>query len=625
MSIADQKRVRAVIKEAQRNDGVPRTAQQSIPFDRMFKDGICRIGSDYYTKTIQFQDINYQLAQQEDQTEIFEEWCSFLNFFDSSVHFELSFMNMATDAEKFEKSIAIPHQNDGFNEVRDEYTGMLKRQMEAGNNGLTKTKYLSFGIHAESMKAAKPRLIHIEMDLLNNFKRLGVQANTLNGAERLELIHQQFHMGDDEKFFFDWKWLVGSGLSVKDFVAPAGLNFKNGRLFQMGNLYGAMSFLSITASDISDRMLADFLGMESSQIVTMHVQSVDQTEAIKTVKHTITELDRSKIEEQKKAVRAGYDMDIIPSDLATYGKDAKALLKELQSQNERMFLLTFLVLNTGKTEQELENNVFQANSIAQKHNCNLVRLNFQQEQGLMSSLPLAYNEIEIQRGMTTSSTAIFVPFTTQELFQAGDEALYYGLNALSNNLIMVDRKKLKNPTIVSDVVDMDVAVMIPLNIDENPDPRKIKRYLKESIDIAQRSVTIKEPCVRASYYEDGEEWMHIDLPLYANMDGDVYLARGKDTGTYKWEDADPDGLNESLCNKINGNDQLRRIICFVKKWRDEKYSNSTSDHEVPPSIGLTYLVCDNFVECSSDDGDDDLLALKKTMESRRNAMCSTWN
>ena len=206
-----------------------------------------------------------------------------------------------------------------------------------------------------------------------------------------------------------------------------------------------MSFLSIDASDISDRLLADFLSMESSQIVTMHIQSVDQNEAIKTIKHTITELDRSKIEEQKKAVRAGYDMDIIPSDLATYGKDAKALLKELQSQNERMFLLTFLVMNTGRTKQELENNVFQAASIAQKHNCNMIRLDYQQEQGLMSTLPLANNLIEIQRGMTTSSTAIFVPFTTQELFQRGDEALYYGLNALSNNMIMVDRKKLKNP------------------------------------------------------------------------------------------------------------------------------------------------------------------------------------
>ena len=403
------------------------------------------MGSDFYSKTIQFQDINYQLALQEDKTEIFEEWCSFLNFFDSSIHFEFSFMNMATDAEAFGRSIAIAHKQDEFNGIRDEYSSMLFHQMEAGNNGLTKTKYLSFGIKASSMKEAKPRLSHIETDILNNFKRIGVRAKSLNGAERLELMHSQFHMGEDEKFNFDWKWLPGTGLSVKDFIAPSGLNFKNGRTFQVGSMYGAMSFLSITASDISDRLLADFLGMESSQIVTMHIQSVDQNEAIKTVKHTITELDRSKIEEQKKAVRAGYDMDIIPSDLATYGNDAKALLKELQSQNERMFLLTFLILNTGKTQQELDNNVFQASSIAQKHNCNLVRLDYQQEQGLMSSLPLAYNQIDIQRGMTTSSTAIFVPFTTQELFQPDKEALYYGLNALSNNLIMVDRKKLKNP------------------------------------------------------------------------------------------------------------------------------------------------------------------------------------
>jgi hypothetical protein len=441
----EQRAVRKVIRDARRNDGIPKTAQQSIPFDRMFPDGICRVDLDYYTKTIQYEDINYQLAQQEDKTEIFEEWCSFLNFFDSSVRFQLSFSNMATDVSDFEKSIAISHKNDGFDDVRDEYSEVLLHQMEAGNNGLTKTKYLTFGIHAESMKNAKPRLIHIETDILNNFKRLGVQARTLNGSERLEVMHRQFHMGDDAKFNFDWKYLTSSGLSVKDFIAPSSFVFPTGRYFQIGEMYGCMSFLSIDASDISDRLLADFLSMESSQIVTMHIQSVDQNEAIKTIKHTITELDRSKIEEQKKAVRAGYDMDIIPSDLATYGKDAKALLKELQSQNERMFLLTFLVMNTGKTKQELENNVFQAASIAQKHNCNLVRLDYQQEQGLMSTLPLANNLIEIQRGMTTSSTAIFVPFTTQELFQSENEALYYGLNALSNNMIMVDRKKLKNP------------------------------------------------------------------------------------------------------------------------------------------------------------------------------------
>ena len=424
---------------------MPESAQDSIPFQRMFPDGICRVTDNYYTKTIQFQDINYQLAQQEDRTAIFEEWCSFLNFFDSSVRFELSFMNMATDASKFEKMVQIPYRKDHFNAVRAEYSTMLRRQLAQGNNGLTKTKYLTFGIEAESMKQAKPRLTHIEMDLMNNFKRLGVHAVVMNGRERLCLMHDMFHMGDHEKFQFEWKWLTESGLSVKDFIAPTAFAFPKSRIFQMGSLYGSMSYLQITASDLSDRMLKDFLDMESSQIVTMHLQSVDQNKAIKTIKHTITELDRSKIEEQKKAVRSGYDMDIIPSDLATYGKDAKALLKELQSQNERMFLLTFLVMNTGTTEQELETNVFQASSIAQKYNCNLRRLDFQQEQALMSSLPLAQNLIEIQRGMTTSSTAIFVPFTTQELFQTGKEALYYGINALSNNLIMVDRKKLKNP------------------------------------------------------------------------------------------------------------------------------------------------------------------------------------
>lgn len=434
-----------MVEKARKDNGIPRTAQQSIPFDRMFQDGICRVRDGYYTKTIQFQDINYQLAQQEDRAAIFEEWCSFLNFFDSSVRFELSFVNMCTASDAFEKTVRIPFQQDGFDSVRSEYSSMLKKQLAQGNNGLTKTKYLTFGIEAETMRQAKPKLEHVETDLLNNFKRLGVSARVLNGRDRLHLMHDMFHMGDDDKFHFDWKWLVSSGLSVKDFIAPTSFAFNGSRTFQMGKMYGAMSYLSITASDLSDRVLADFLDMDSSQIVTIHVQSVDQTKAIKTVKRTITELDRSKIEEQKKAVRSGYDMDIIPSDLATYGKDAKALLKELQSQNERMFLITFLIMNTGSTEQELENNVFQASSIAQKHNCNLRRLDFQQEQGLMSSLPLAQNQIEIQRGLTTSSTAIFVPFTTQELFQDGKEALYYGLNALSNNLIMVDRKKLKNP------------------------------------------------------------------------------------------------------------------------------------------------------------------------------------
>ena len=425
--------------------GQPRTAQQSIPFERMFPDGTCRVTDGYYTRTIRYYDINYDLAQEEDKKAIFEEWCGFLNFFDSSVRFQISFVNRLTDAESLARGIRIPFRDDHFNAIRDEYTRMLRVQLAQGNSGLTKLKYLSFGVEAGSMRQAAPRLQHVQNDILNNFRRLGVRAEPLDGRARLELMHCIFHLYGSEPFRFEWGWLPETGLSVKDFIAPCAFAFPGSRSFQVGETHGAASYLAITASDLSDELLKDLMGMESAQVVTMHLQSVDQTEAIRQVKRTITELDRSKIEEQKKAVRSGYDMDIIPSDLATYGRDAKSILQELQSQNERMFLATLLVVNTGRTPQELETNYFQASGIAQKHNCGLRRLDFQQEDALMSSLPLARNLIGIERALTTSSTAIFIPFTTQELFQEGEGALYYGLNAVSSNIIMADRKRLKNP------------------------------------------------------------------------------------------------------------------------------------------------------------------------------------
>jgi len=422
----------------------PRSAQQSIPYREMHRDGICRVSGGLYTKTIAFQDINYQLAQNDDKTQIFENYCDFLNYFDSTIHVQLSFINQYGNLEEFQRNIEIPDQNDGFDNSRREYSGMLKNQLAKGNNGLVKTKYITFGIEADNLKAAKPRLERIEADMLNNFKALGVKARSLNGLERLEILHGQFHPDGKEKLWFKWGDIPKTGLSTKDYIAPTSFDFREGKTFRMGTTIGAVSFVQILAPELSDRMLADFLDMDSAVTVNLHIQSIDQSEAIKTIKRKLSDLDKMKIEEQKRAVRSGYDMDILPSDLATYGDEAKNLLTDLQSRNERMFLVTILVLNTATSRRKLENDIFAAAGIAQKYNCALKRLDFQQEQGLMSSLPLGLNQIEIQRGLTTSSTAIFVPFTTQELFMGG-EALYYGLNALSNNLIMADRKTLKNP------------------------------------------------------------------------------------------------------------------------------------------------------------------------------------
>lgn len=440
----EKKRLSAAVKKAKRDNKIPRTTQQTIPYKQMLKDGTCQVNQHYYTKQIQFFDINYQLAQNEDKNLIFENYCDFLNYFDASIHFQFSFLNQRADMEEYKQSIDIPEQNDDYNDIRYEYVQMLKNQLAKGNNGLTKTKYITFGIEADNLKSAKPRLERIEADILTNFKILGVKAKSLSGYERLEILHRMFHSESNQKFHFAWDAIWKTGLSSKDFIAPDSFTFKNKQYFSIGKTYGAVSFLQILAPELTDRMLADFLDLESSLIITLHIQSIDQSVAIKTIKRKLSDIDKMKIEEQKKAVRAGYDMDIIPSDLATYGNEAKTLLEDLQSRNERMFLVTLLIMNTAQKRQKLETNIFQAAGIAQKYNCALRRLDYQQEQGLISSLPLGLNQIEIQRGLTTSSTAIFVPFTTCELFQI-EEALYYGVNALSSNLIMCDRKKLKNP------------------------------------------------------------------------------------------------------------------------------------------------------------------------------------
>ena len=439
---AEKKEIAAVIQAA-KGDGKPNTAQQTIPYLQMYPDGICRVTEKKYSKSLVFEDINYQLAQADDKTAIFENWCDFLNYFDASVSVQLSFINQGARKEKAQAAIEIPAQDDAFNSIRKEYADMLKNQLEKGNNGLEKCKYITFSIEADNLAAAKARLSRIETDVLNNFKVLGVTARPMNGQERLNVLHGIFHP-EGEPFRFSWDWLVPSGLSTKDFIAPSSFRFGDGRTFRMGRKLGAVSFLEILAPELNDRMLSDILDLENGIIVNLHIRSIDQTEAIKTIKRKITDLDKMKIEEQKKAVRSGYDMDIIPSDLATFGNEAKNLLQDLQSRNERMFLLTFLVVNMADTKRKLENDIFAAAGIAQKYNCALTRLDYQQEAGLMSSIPLGENLIPIQRGLTTSSTAIFIPFITQELFQTG-AALYYGLNALSNNLIMVDRKKLKNP------------------------------------------------------------------------------------------------------------------------------------------------------------------------------------
>ncbi|KLT52162.1 VirB4-like conjugal transfer ATPase, CD1110 family [Pasteurella multocida] len=418
------------------------TVEDTIPYLRLLKSGICQLDEKHFSKSIAFQDINYQLALDEDRDLIFNQFANFLNSFDPSIAIEFSYINQLGRNEEMKSAIQIPDKGDGFDDIRLEFREMLKSQIVKGNNGLKKSKYVTFTVEADNLEQATSKLERLEIDILSNLKSMGVRAESLTGEERLKILHDI--LNPNKTFEFSYKDLKKRE-STKTYIAPDEFNFTPSRYFKFGKFIGAASHFQILASELSDRMLSEFLDIDDNINISFHIKAIDQSEAIKMVKRKNTDIDKMRIEENKKAVRSGYDMDILPSDLITYGEDVKSLLKDLQTRDERMFVVSIVFMNFARTVQKLDNTIAQISSIANKHNCKLKRLDHTQEQGLVSVLPLGVNKIEIDRGLTSSSTAVFMPFTTEELFINSSNSLYYGLNALSHNLIMADRKKLKNP------------------------------------------------------------------------------------------------------------------------------------------------------------------------------------
>ena len=447
LSFQEKKQLRDLKKALAGTDKdtkTPDTAQKTITFEKMYKDGICKVNDKHYTKMVEFYDINYDLLEIEDQGTILEEYSKLINYFDPSIKFQLFLFNRQVSAKELAAQLNIALQGDAFDDIREEYSQMLKKQAAKGTNGIIKSKYIIFGVDALNVKDARATLMNIEKDVIRNLNGMGTNAHSLDGKERLRVLHEYFNQGALEPFRFSFKELSESGKSVKDYVAPPGFDFRFPNRFRSGKMYGCVHYLDIIAPRFNDELLKRLLDIDDNLTVTMHMQTMDPVKAIKMLKGALTNIQKMKIEEQKKAVRSGYDMDILPTDIITYEKDTLELLDDLNSSNQKIIKMTFLITCFGKTKKDLEAITQRVSGIIQQANCNLRPLQYLQEQGLMASAPIGCNETGIERVLTTKSTAILVPFCTQELFMPAP-AIYYGLNALSNNMIMADRKKLRTP------------------------------------------------------------------------------------------------------------------------------------------------------------------------------------
>lgn len=430
-----------------------KSTQDTLNYQKMYPNGVCHVGGQVYNRMIRFSDISYQLSQDEKKQKIFALYSTLLNSFDDTIKIQFCFINYRINSEDNEKEVLVYSKSNSniedFELLRNEYFSFLEEQKQKGNNGIVRNKYLVFSIKDKSDENAARRLSSIENNINDHFKKMGVGTEELNGIERLSIMNNL--LNGNTKHHIELGNLTKEQLkggTTKDLIAPKVVRFdKDKDEFEINNKIGATLHLKIEATELSDRVLADFLDLDLEMLVSMHIRSLGQPQAVRMVKSKTSDLDSIKIEEQKKALRSGYDMDILPTDLNMHVEQSRKILSDLQRENERYFYLTFTITVFEKNQKELDNAIFKLSNIAQKQNCTLVKMKFQQEKALISALPLGenLNESDLERGLTTSSTAIFVPFTTQELYQEEKEPVYYGLNALSNNVIQVSRKALKNP------------------------------------------------------------------------------------------------------------------------------------------------------------------------------------
>jgi hypothetical protein len=365
----------------------PATTQETIPYKEIRKDGIAVLGNGIYSKTIEFFDINYHLAHEDDQMSIFEAYSKVLNYFDDTMQVQLSFINSYVDLEEIRKGMSI-FARKNKSKLHREFADMLKNQLEKGNNGLEKRKFITVTVKSKNIVDAKSRLERIETDTVNNLKRLGAKASSLTGVERLAVLYKQLNPGNNDSLNFDYAKSIKTGLGTKDFIAPTSFDFRGHNSFRVGGQFCAAYFMEVKANQLDDKILKDLLEADASLSITIHIKALDQEAAIRLINRRLSDFRQQKIERQRKLSGEGIDMDTISPELIENELQTKELLTDLTKRDERMFMTTIIIVATAESQKKLNDILGTLKGIARQQTCPLRPLDFAQEQGYMSSLVL---------------------------------------------------------------------------------------------------------------------------------------------------------------------------------------------------------------------------------------------
>lgn len=427
------------VKEKPEKRKIARSVQDTIPYDHVCNNYIIQTSKNHFSKTYSFSDVTYTAAEAETQEQIFLAYGDLLNSFDTTDDIQLTLHNNVVNEREFKSRILLNHMNDGFDEYRDEYNEMLLEKMQQGQNGITTKKYLTITVTAADLQIAQQKFLAHELHIRSIFQKIGCDIVALKSNERIRIIADIFRGVNQEiRPISSSEFLRGA---EKSLCCPDYFEFKRD-YFLFNDKYARMIFLKHLPSGLTDNILTDICGTSLPIVVTVNIAPVDPSDAIKIIKRQLTSMKAEKIQKEKKASQHGVYTDVINEDLKLSLAEAEEQLNDLQSKNQKMFLVNLVIMITGNSFEELENNTEKIEAVFRTKVCTTSRAAFQQEDAMASCLPLGNCRLPVRRTLTTESTAVFMPFNSKELSQEG--GTYYGLNQSTNNLIVFNRASLIN-------------------------------------------------------------------------------------------------------------------------------------------------------------------------------------
>lgn len=422
---------------------LPKTVAQTIGYIADFEEGLFQISENKYSKSFKMSDINFAVAKEEEQVAIFCKYGEFLNYFPEDMNVQITVFNRVVSVEEKEKDILYRMQGDKYDFHRKEFNEILRKQMGAGKNDIRQDKYVTVTLEADNPVEALIRFHKVEAEVIANLHKIGCQAEVMSTDERLHVLHDFFRRNNLGEFKINYDWVKKQGLSSKDYIAPQSFVFKD-KYFKIDDVYCQAVFLTNLPASLQDEFFCELADNDFPVITSMNVRPIAQDKALRLIKKQITGMEANIIEAQKKAIKNGYSPDIISHDLTQNYSQGVEMLDDCTNKNQKVFLTTATLIISGNSREELANNVKTVAGTASKYTCQLQPLIFQQEEALNQTLPLGHNTLQVDRALTTESTAIFMPFEACEVFDKG--GMYHGLNQITRNVILIDRKKMKTPS-----------------------------------------------------------------------------------------------------------------------------------------------------------------------------------